>query len=88
MTWVNRSRRPDWRNNVRMGRSSGTDNTTIIRGTVVPGVPRDTGRSHYLAVVAGDKPGQRVRLGNQPVVIGRSSPANWILPDEEVSRTH
>jgi serine phosphatase RsbU (regulator of sigma subunit) len=71
-----------------MGKSSGTDNTTILRGTVVSSLPRDTERSHYLVVIAGDKSGQRLRLGNQPVVIGRADPADWILPDEEVSRTH
>jgi serine phosphatase RsbU (regulator of sigma subunit) len=64
------------------------DNTTIIRGTIAPGAPRDTERAHYLAVVAGDKPGQRVRLGNQPLVIGRTEPADWILNDGEISRTH
>lgn len=71
-----------------MGRSAGTDNTTIIRGSVVSSVPRDTERSHYLAVLVGDKPGQRVRLANQPVVIGRAEPSDWILADGEVSRTH
>src|SRR5258706_7318883 len=64
------------------------DNTTIMKGTVVPGVPRDTDRAHYLVVIAGDKPGQRVRLGGQLVVIGRSEPADWVLPDEQVSRSH
>ena len=71
-----------------MARSKGTDNTTIMRGTKVSSAPRDTERLHYLAVIAGDKPGQRVRLGNQPVVLGRGAPSDWILPDEEVSRTH
>ena len=71
-----------------MGRSSGTDNTTILRGTVLSSLPRDTDRSHYLVVTAGEKTGQRIRLSNQPVVIGRSDPADWIIPDEEVSRTH
>ena len=71
-----------------MGRPHGTDNTTIIRGSVVSSVVRDTERSHYLAVLVGDKPGQRLRLGNQPVVIGRSDPSDWILPDGEISRAH
>ena len=71
-----------------MARSSKLDNTTILRGTRLPDLPRDTDRLHYLAVIAGDKPGQRVRLGNSSLVIGRSPPADWILPDEEVSRTH
>ena len=71
-----------------MGRQAGIDNTTILRGTVVSAIPRDTDRSHYLAVVAGDKPGQRLRLAAQPVVIGRSAPADWILEDGEISRTH
>ena len=66
----------------------GSDNTTIMRGTLFPAVPRDTDRAHYLVVIAGERPGQRVRLGEQPVVIGRSDPADWILPDGQVSRTH
>ena len=69
-----------------MGRSVG-DNTTILRGTVLS-VPRDTDRAHYLAVIAGDKPGQRIKLGNQPLVIGRAEPSDWILNDAEISRTH
>jgi serine phosphatase RsbU (regulator of sigma subunit) len=71
-----------------MGRSSGTDQTTVLRGTVLPSQPRDTERSHYLVVTAGEKTGQRIRLGNQPIVIGRADPADWIIPDVEVSRTH
>jgi serine phosphatase RsbU (regulator of sigma subunit) len=70
-----------------MGRSIG-DNTTVLRGTVLSAVQRDTDRAHYLAVVAGDKPGQRIRLGTQPVVIGRAEPSDWVLPDAEISRTH
>jgi serine phosphatase RsbU (regulator of sigma subunit) len=71
-----------------MAKPTGSDNTTIIRGSFVPGTPRDTERAHYLTVIAGDKPGQRIRLGNQPLVIGRSAPADWILDDGEISRTH
>ena len=70
-----------------MGRKIG-DNTTVLRGTVLSGVQRDTDRAHYLAVVAGDKPGQRIRLSNQPVMIGRAEPSDWILDDDEISRTH
>jgi serine phosphatase RsbU (regulator of sigma subunit) len=54
----------------------------------VSSLPRDTDRSHYLVVIAGDKAGQRIRLSNQPVVIGRTEPADWILEDEEISRSH
>src|SRR5687767_346098 len=71
-----------------MGKTRGTDNTTILRANVLPVVPRETDRAHYLAVVAGEMPGQRIRLGNAPIVIGRAEPADWILPDAEVSRTH
>ena len=71
-----------------MADAPGSDNTTIMKGTVVPSVPRDTERAHYLVVIAGDKRGQRVRLGGQLVVIGRSEPADWMLPDEQVSRSH
>lgn len=71
-----------------MRRSTGTDNTTILRGTRVRGVPRDMQRAHYLAVIAGAKAGQRIRIGNQPLIIGRAEPADWILPDDEISRSH
>ena len=66
----------------------GSDNTTIMRGTFVPTLPRDTERAHYLVVIAGERAGQRVRLGEQPVVIGRSEPADWIVADGQVSRSH
>lgn len=70
-----------------MAKTRGSDDTTL-RGFIVPTVPRDSDRAHYLVVIAGDKPGQRMRLGDQPIVIGRSEPADWIVPDAQVSRSH
>ena len=45
-------------------------------------------RAHYLVVVEGPNPGERMRLGPKPVVIGRKEPAEWLLADPRVSRLH
>lgn len=70
-----------------MAKPHGTDDTTL-RGFTVHAVPRDNERAHYLVVIAGAKRGQRMRLGDQPVVIGRSQPADWVVSDTQVSRSH
>jgi serine phosphatase RsbU (regulator of sigma subunit) len=72
---------------VPMAKHSGSDDTTL-RAFTVPTPPRDTDRAHYLVVIAGAIPGLRVRLADQPLVIGRNAPADWVLGDAEVSRTH
>ena len=45
-------------------------------------------RAHYLAVLDGTARGQVVRLGTEPVTVGRSAPAQFVLPDSRVSRSH
>lgn len=70
-----------------MKKNKGTDDTTL-RAFTVPAAPRDTARAHYLVVIAGTKAGQRMRLGDSPVEIGRSEPADWIVADPQVSRSH
>ena len=45
-------------------------------------------RVHYLVVVEGDEPGRRIELGTQSIVIGRSKPAEIVIPDALVSRNH
>jgi serine phosphatase RsbU (regulator of sigma subunit) len=70
-----------------MAKVPGSDDTTL-RGFVPPRVTRDSERAHYLVMIAGSHPGQRLRLGSQPVVIGRSEPADWVVPDAQVSRSH
>jgi hypothetical protein len=45
-------------------------------------------RAHYLLVIAGDTPSRRIRLGARPTVIGRAAPADLVLLDPQVSRSH
>ena len=45
-------------------------------------------RAHYLVVVEGAKMGDRIRLGPAAIVIGRQEPADWLLADPRVSRSH
>ena len=45
-------------------------------------------RAHYLVVIEGEERGRRFELGDKPVVIGRSAPANIVVPDALVSRSH
>jgi pSer/pThr/pTyr-binding forkhead associated (FHA) protein len=44
---------------------------------------------HFIVVLEGPQPGDRIRLGAEPVVIGRREPSNWLLnSDPLVSRRH
>ena len=45
-------------------------------------------RAHYLLIVDGEGKGRRIPLGKDPVVIGRSAPADVVLDDQRVSRAH
>ena len=60
--------------------------TVLIRGTA--GAATEDGRAHYLAVVAGERAGLRVELGDKPVVIGRVPPADMVIDDSQISRKH
>ena len=62
------------------------ENTTVLVKGPVAGGPDD--RAHYLVVIDGDKAGLRIELGGKPLVIGRTEPADVVLPDEQVSRRH
>jgi serine phosphatase RsbU (regulator of sigma subunit) len=65
--------------------------STVGFGGTMPGRMVAAGadaRAHFLLVVEGDNPGLRVRLGPEPVVIGRAPPADVVLPDQKVSRNH
>jgi serine phosphatase RsbU (regulator of sigma subunit) len=66
------------------------DGSTVILGGGIPGYrpASEDERAHYLVVVEGDKRGLRIRLGPEPLVIGRAPPANLVLPDQQVSRSH
>lgn len=44
---------------------------------------------HYIVVLEGPEPGERVQLGDKPLVIGRREPSDWLLEsDPLVSRRH
>jgi pSer/pThr/pTyr-binding forkhead associated (FHA) protein len=44
---------------------------------------------HFIVVIEGPEPGERIRLGKEPVVIGRKAPSSWLLKaDPLVSRMH
>jgi serine phosphatase RsbU (regulator of sigma subunit) len=45
-------------------------------------------RAHYLLIVDGAGKGRRILLGMDPIVIGRSAPAEVVLDDQRVSRAH
>src|SRR6185436_9209093 len=71
-----------------MGESQDLDKTMLAR----PGAPEDAragpARAHYLLIVDGQGKGRRVPLGKDPVVIGRSAPADVVLDDPRASRAH
>ena len=66
------------------------DGTRTVIGRPQGIGPRGAGddRAHYLVVVEGEERGRRFELGDKPVVIGRSAPANIVVPDALVSRSH
>lgn len=61
--------------------------TTLVRpGTVAAALADD--RTHYLVVVAGAEPGRRIEVAERGAVIGRSKPADIVITDPLVSRSH
>ena len=64
--------------------------TVVLRG----GLPRqrraadEDDRVHYLVVVEGDEPGHRIEVRAGPITVGRLPPADLVLPDPRVSRSH
>ncbi len=53
-----------------------------------PSRPPPEMREHFLVVVEGWQPGLRIRLGSQPLRFGRSSSADVVVPDTQVSGKH
>jgi serine phosphatase RsbU (regulator of sigma subunit) len=45
-------------------------------------------RAHYLLVTDGPEKGRRIPISASPFVIGRSAPADVVLPDQRISRNH
>jgi serine phosphatase RsbU (regulator of sigma subunit) len=64
------------------------DLTTVIVKTHAPRKAGEENRAHYLVVVQGEEKGLRVELGRKPVVFGRTEPADVVIPDPQVSRSH
>jgi serine phosphatase RsbU (regulator of sigma subunit) len=63
--------------------------TVVLRGGIPPPRPgSEDERAHYLVVVEGEQPGLRIRLGPEPILIGRMAPADVVLADTRVSRSH
>ena len=65
------------------------EDTTLLAKSTIHGVrsPADA-RAHYLLVVEGPSKGLRIPVTGRPFVIGRSEPADVVLPDPKVSRKH
>ena len=66
----------------------GNSTTVLIRTSSAPGAATEDGRAHYLSVVAGERAGLRVELGEKPVIIGRVPPADMVIDDSQISRKH
>jgi|SoiMethySBSTD1v2_1073268.scaffolds.fasta_scaffold00362_26 serine phosphatase RsbU (regulator of sigma subunit) len=64
------------------------DLTTVIVKTHAPRKAGDEDRAHYLVVVEGPERGLRIELGKKAVTFGRTEPADVVLPDPQVSRSH
>ena len=45
-------------------------------------------RTHYVVVLEGAARGRSIQMGTKPVTVGRTAPADLVLPDEGVSRSH
>jgi serine phosphatase RsbU (regulator of sigma subunit) len=65
------------------------DTTMLAKSIVVHTAdPAASQRAHYLYVVDGDQKGLRIPVGTTPFVIGRSAPADVVLKDPRISRSH
>src|SRR6186713_2596601 len=66
------------------------DTTLLARSGFFHSVPEAAlPRAHYLLVIDGEGRGQRIAVGREPIVLGRSSPpADFALPDQRISRSH
>lgn len=65
------------------------DTTLLSRSGVFKVMPLGgPPKVHYLLVLEGDGKGQRIELGRDALVIGRAAPADIVLPDPRISRSH
>jgi hypothetical protein len=63
------------------------DGSTVVFPGTGAGPENSEERAHYLVVVSGDTPGRRIALQGS-MVIGRAEPADVVLADARVSRSH
>jgi serine phosphatase RsbU (regulator of sigma subunit) len=65
------------------------EDTTLLVKSIIPAAEGSNAlRAHYLLIVDGEGKGRRIPIGNEPFVIGRSSPADVVLADQQISRSH
>src|SRR5258706_694861 len=66
------------------------EDTTLLHrsGIALPGGGSGPARAHYLLIVDGEGKGRRIPLEKDPIVIGRSAPADVVLVDQRASRAH
>jgi len=66
------------------------DDTTVLARSGLYQVSPEAGqpRAHYLFIVDGEGQGRRIPLGREPLVIGRAPPAEVVLQDQRISRSH
>ena len=65
------------------------DTTLLSRSGLAPeSAGGGPARAHYLLIVDGEGKGRRIPLGKDPIVIGRSAPADVVLVDQRASRAH
>ncbi len=63
------------------------DGSTVVFAGEGLDAERQEERAHYLVIVSGDVPGRRIALQDS-LVIGRAEPADVVLADARVSRSH
>ena len=66
------------------------EDTTMLTKSIIPHLREVVAaeRAHYLFIVDGPDKGRRIPIGANPVVIGRSAPADIVLQDPQISRNH
>jgi serine phosphatase RsbU (regulator of sigma subunit) len=61
---------------------------TISRERAFEAAPVSDTIGHYLVVIEGSAPGQRLEIGAEPITIGRGSRRTLVCDDPDVSRLH
>lgn len=61
-----------------------------LRDPVADSKARSPGEpcAHYLVVLEGVGRGRSIQLGEEPITVGRTSRADFVLPDPRISRSH